>query len=109
MLTLIAFMRKVFSPKDDYCRLVSMFTVFIISIIVFSLIYYFICTPSEFYSSIMLPSGTPLRPVDEYFDLVYFSFITQSTTGFGDIAPQGTISRIVVMLQVLSILGIASM
>ena len=109
MFTLIAFMRKVFSPKEDYCRLISMFTVFILSIIVFSLVYYFICTPKQFYSNILSPDGDHLRPVDEYFDLVYFSFITQSTTGFGDIAPRGTLARVIVMLQVLSILGIASM
>lgn len=109
MLTLVAFIRKVFTPKEDYCHIISLFTLFIISIIVFSLLYHFVCTSKEFDSSILSPKGEHLKPVDEFFDLVYFSFITQSTTGFGDIAPRGKLAKMIVMLQVLSILFIASM
>lgn len=36
-----------------------------------------------------------------YFDLLYFSFITQTTVGYGDILPNSTIIRVLVCLQIM--------
>lgn len=36
-----------------------------------------------------------------YWDFLYFSVITQATVGYGDILPNSTTVRIIVMLQVL--------
>jgi hypothetical protein len=109
MLTLVAFMRKVFRPDTERCYLLSVFTLFIISIVLFSLLYYFICKPHQFYSNVVDKKGKQITPVNEYFDLLYFSFITQSTTGFGDIAPKENQAKFIVMLQIISVLIIASL
>lgn len=109
MLTLIGFIRKVFKPDTKFCSLITVFTLFITSVIIFSLIYFFICTPSQFNSNIIDKKGLHIKPVRNYLDTLYFSFITQSTTGFGDISPKGHKTKFVVMLQILSVIIIASM
>ena len=109
MLTLVAFMRRVFKPNTEHCYLLSIFTLFIISIVFFSLLYYFVCKPHQFYSNVVDKDGKQISPVNEYFDLLYFSFVTQSTTGFGDIAPKAKQAKFLVMLQIISVLIIASL
>lgn len=51
-----------------------------------------------------------ISPINNLFDKLfngfYFSLITQTTIGFGDIVPQTKISKLLVMLQVLSVFGI---
>lgn len=43
---------------------------------------------------------------DSLFDGLYFSFITQTTIGFGDVVPKSYLAKIIVILQCLSVFGI---
>jgi len=36
-----------------------------------------------------------------YFDFIYFSMITQSTVGYGDILPNSTVVRSIVVAQII--------
>ena len=49
---------------------------------------------------------SPLPPVWRYLDFLYFSTITQSTVGYGDILPNSSAVRLVVMIQILAAYGI---
>ena len=41
-----------------------------------------------------------------YFDALYFSFVTQSTVGYGDIVPTNILTKSITMLQLLSVIAI---
>ena len=41
-----------------------------------------------------------------FFDAFYFSLVTQTTVGYGDIAPVNKISKTICIFQLLSIMGI---
>lgn len=43
---------------------------------------------------------------DYLFNGLYFSFITQTTIGFGDVVPKSYLAKIIVLLQCLSVFGI---
>lgn len=43
---------------------------------------------------------------DKIFNGFYFSLITQTTIGFGDIVPLTKLSKLLVIIQVLSVFGI---
>lgn len=48
------------------------------------------------------------RPREEYrlWDFIYFSLVTQSTVGFGDMKPTNWLTKLLVCLQLLSVVGI---
>ena len=52
------------------------------------------------------PAGNP--QVDSLFDAVYFSIVTVSTVGYGDIAPHTSSGRLVAMALIISGLGVFS-
>ncbi len=41
-----------------------------------------------------------------FFDFIYFSLVTQTTVGYGDIVPCHIFSKIITMLQLLTIYGV---
>jgi hypothetical protein len=41
-----------------------------------------------------------------WFDCLYFSLVTQTTVGYGDIVPNHTITKIINMFQLLSVYGL---
>ena len=47
-----------------------------------------------------------LNDLASYFDLLYFSIITQTTVGYGDIIPYSRKSKTLVILQILTSLVI---
>ncbi len=51
--------------------------------------------------SFQLPLGVEKNPELLYAQMVYFSFITQTTLGYGDIVPLHPIARMLVVLQAL--------
>jgi hypothetical protein len=70
---------------------------FIISTLFYPFIYYFFCNYDDFYFR-HPPSNNQLP----FLDLIYFSVITQSTIGFGDITPKSNKGKCIVILQVLT-------
>lgn len=67
----------------------------IITIIIFSLIYHFILTPSHFSN----PENHKT-----YIDTLYLTFVTHSTLGYGDIYPTTVYSKICVIIQLFIVL-----
>ena len=41
-----------------------------------------------------------------FFDALYFSIVTQSTVGYGDLVPTNRLTKSIVMLQLLTIIAI---
>lgn len=70
----------------------SLLILLITSIILFSLLYAYALGPDHFRG--MSTQGS-------YMDYIYFSLTTQTAVGYGDISPQTTVARGVVMLQML--------
>lgn len=68
---------------------------FSISLFIYQITYYLFCNDKDF--KIRCNSGN--EKID-LFNLFYFSIITQSTIGFGDIVPQTKKSKAIVVLQV---------
>jgi len=80
-------------------KLFTKISFYVASIIVYGLIYYTIVGYHNFHYSDKLhrqPSET-----EKLFRLVYFSAITQSTVGYGDIFPNTRLGKVIVMSQLL--------
>lgn len=67
---------------------------FITSVVLFSLLYYY-------YRNDNFVITNNFNNKMTYFDCLYFSVVTQSLLGPGDIEPKSKISRSIVMLQTL--------
>lgn len=91
---------------------------FVTLVIIFAIIYYFFCAKSDFNMD-LIKKTKKKNHNDTYLDFlryeinlfssfIYFSFVVQSTIGFGDITPKTFLSRVLVMLQVISSLIIFS-
>lgn len=65
-------------------------------IMLFAMSYYFFQTDSNYLH--YNPQG---NKVDSFLDIVYFSFIASTSTGFGDIVPIGGIFKIIAIFQVV--------
>lgn len=80
---------------------IHLFIINIVFIIFFSVIYYYLKDNNNF---------TGLDSSSSFLDCFYFSFTTMSTVGYGDISPNSSTSKIIVMLQQLMVMiGIASL
>ncbi|HIQ21615.1 MAG TPA: hypothetical protein EYH34_10335 [Planctomycetes bacterium] len=49
------------------------------------------------------PQGEPGKPIAPFSEAVYFSFVTMSTLGYGDVVPQSPLARTIAWMQ--SVLG----
>ena len=70
--------------------------IWIAIIMMFGMSYYFFQTESNYLH--YNPSG---EKVSNLLDAVYFSFITSTSTGFGDIVPIGSVFKIIAIFQVV--------
>ena len=82
----------------------------IISIVFYSLLYYLCCVSKDFYyrkkNLLPIQNDETSYSTISYFDLLYFSIITQTTVGYGDIIPYSRKSKTLVVLQILTSLVI---
>ncbi|MFC1754542.1 potassium channel family protein [Thermoproteota archaeon] len=76
--------------------------VWICIVILFGLIYFFLSTNTSFLSAGM--TGAVVKEVN---DAVYFSFVTATTTGFGDVVPQGSFKLLAIFEVVCGLLLLA--
>ncbi len=104
MSLLLHFIKSI-TPTNDTYHVFPKFIIFCISIIIYSIIYTYFFRIEDFFDT---SKDLDKAKQDEghltykYLQMFYFSAITQSTVGFGDIYPRSTYSKIVVVLQILS-------
>ena len=84
----------------------------IVSMFIYSLIYYIFCDSKDFFyrTKNVLPTQNDTKDlIDDhisYWDILYFSIISQSTIGYGDIVPNSNKTKIIVIMQVFTNLTI---
>ncbi|MCX6801082.1 MAG: potassium channel family protein [Candidatus Diapherotrites archaeon] len=81
----------------DRLTFLHIFLVWVAIIVTFGLAYYFLAGSGNYLSFTAVTQHQPT-----IFETLYFSFITATTTGFGDIIPIGTLFRIIVIMEVIS-------
>lgn len=90
--------KKFFISKKLLLKIISI-QIFII--ILFSLIYYFIGNDNFILNYSNNNINSNINNKFNYFDYLYFSVVTSSTTGYGDIIPSTNLARILVTTQIL--------
>ena len=88
-------------------RVLFKVTLFLCAVTIFGFLYYSVVGYSNFTSNLRRTS--PPDEVTKLFDLIYFSAITQSTVGLGDVAPRTRLGQLLVVVQVVTTLIIASL
>lgn len=74
-------------------------TLFCISIFIYTLIYSFLFNKDDFnYNT----TSKNISLNDTFLEMLYFSSITQSTVGFGDISPKTRKAKVIVVIQILT-------
>ncbi len=84
-------MYRIFNKHLNIARLISIQLFIMIS---FAIFYYYIGTADNSHFRIVDGKITPLKAL-------YLSIVTQTTVGYGDIAPISPISRVVAMIQMI--------
>lgn len=74
----------------------------ILLIIAFAIAYY---VSTIFIKDSMMKTGKDIKELS-FWDCFYFSLVTQTTVGYGDIVPAHNISKLINILQLLTIYGI---
>ena len=74
----------------------SFYKLYFLVLIIFTLIYWLLGTSENF---IFDKASNNNSDSLTFLNALYFSFITQSTTGYGDITPKTKLTRIIVMCQ----------
>ena len=87
--------------QDEFNKIRFRFIVFCTSILIYSFIYYFLCSSDDFYSKRNV-DNKKTNDYNRLLEILYFSAITQSTVGFGDISPNSQLARFIVVLQILT-------
>ena len=74
-----------------------MIQLFILSVFIFGTLYYILGVYDKTSFTINHRANRNIT----FFEAIYFSFITQSTIGYGDFSPNTLLAKIVVILHVL--------
>ena len=74
--------------------LLRIFAYYLSIMLVFSCIYYFCCNSED-----ITIKDNDNKTITDFGDCCYFSFVTQSTLGYGDFAPDDFISKFLVIIQ----------
>lgn len=82
-------------------RVLHKLLLFCLSIFIYSLIYCFLFNKGDFnYNTNYKKKYISIS--DKFLEMLYFSSITQSTVGFGDISPKTRKAKIIVVVQILT-------
>jgi voltage-gated potassium channel len=74
----------------------SFYKLYFLALVFFAIIYWLLGTSENFnFDKVANNNSDNLT----FVNALYFSFITQSTTGYGDITPKTKLTRIIVMCQ----------
>lgn len=100
--TKLIMLKNQISKKYRFTKFLSQISIFAYLIFVlFGYIFLIIICAILYYNGGVLHySGLPEKPVDNFLDCLYFSVITQTTIGYGDILPT-RYGRLIVSLQAL--------
>ena len=79
-------------------RTIKMIKLFILSVIIFSVIYYVLSKIDKTSFTINHEFSREISIMEA----IYFSFVTQSTIGYGDFSPNTIIAKFVVILHILA-------
>lgn len=82
--------------KENINHVINVLTINVILILGFAVVYYYYGDPEHFY----YPELNTKKRLN-YLDCVYYSAITQTTVGYGDITGKSTNIRLVNCLQIL--------
>ena len=103
MYNLMKYIHKIFKESDKIIQKENILKILIVQnrlffyhiavILIFSIIYYYV--------AIYKGTSKDKKRMNSYFDCFYFTTITHFTVGFGDIAPDAYILKILVVIQVL--------
>jgi len=86
----------------DKFTFLDIFLLWVSAVMCFGFIYYFFADERSYlYSSVFQ------NPVERFIDHIYFSFITATTTGFGDIIPVGNFKVVAIFQVILGLLLLA--
>lgn len=80
----------------DKTSFFKIFGIWIILIFIFAILYHFISS-----SSVGVLANSQGNQVTGFFDYIYYSFITATSTGYGDIVPQGIGMRLLAISNVI--------
>lgn len=78
-------------------RTIKMIQLFILSVCIFGTLYYILGVYDKTSFTINHRANRNMT----FFEAIYFSFITQSTIGYGDFSPNTSIAKIVVILHII--------
>ncbi len=90
------FQRSKFDTRMDKLTFPYILVIWISIIVFFGLIYYFFAGPASY-----LYYNFNQQPVQKLSDSVYFSFITATSTGFGDLVPRG-VFKVLAIVEVIA-------
>ncbi len=89
----------------------SMFIKHIIAILVFAIVYFGLYLKDKrHFVSVKNDNNTRPESIEmSFLDCFYFSLVTQSTVGYGDIVPVSETAKLINIMQIFSIFGIISL
>ena len=87
-----------FGPKIDVNKIVGSVTIYLLIGIIWALLYALV---EEFFTGSF--SGADLaNDGNQFWDLIYFSFVTLATLGYGDILPVNTYARTLAYMEAIA-------
>ena len=87
-----------------YNKILNSDKIFFITLIIFffTLIYFFTCNDDDFKG--LDKKNYNNNPLERFINLFYFSCVTSSTIGYGDIHPFTTKTKLIAIIQILFII-----
>ncbi len=94
----LAIKHIMFAPKIDVNKIVGSVTIYLLIGIIWALLYALV---EEFFTGSF--SGADLaNDGNQFWDLIYFSFVTLATLGYGDILPVNTYARTLAYMEAIA-------
>ena len=95
---ILAIKHIIFAPRIDFNKIVGSVTIYLLIGIIWTLLYALVdeFSPGSFSGDDLADNG------DRFWDLIYFSFVTLTTLGYGDILPVNTYARTLAYMEAIT-------